>query len=366
MRAQDIVNRLSQILPKYTSLFSDELDVSTLTASAGTATCTTTTDHGLATGRRVTISNIKQKITISSIVRTGQTVSVTTIEEHGLIDPSKYSPPYREGLRVNITGTDSAEYSGEFQLLTVLDRNNFTYKIDTTPATPATTAGFFLQDDYNTYNGFKEITVTASNQFTYDVPTTLPVLDTDALDGTTRKVSFAGRVGWAATAERAAKYYDSDASRILQNWMFVVLGTKATFKDSTTASDISVSTNINESFYYETQQDFSVIVFLPCKNELLAGFTSDIAYELEKPILKSLANYKFPSNLTEGETQPTVYVGNETEDYTRAFYVHRFDFIVKGKLFFNDAYDPDPGVLLTSASGTIVSDDVEFNVTLDE
>jgi len=58
-----------------------------------------------------------------------------------------------------------------------------------------------------------------------------------------------------------------------------------------------------------------------------------------KAILKSIANYRFTSILTQDKYQPCLYIGNATDAYNIASYIHRFDFAITGEIIDNDGVD---------------------------
>lgn len=72
-----------------------------------------------------TISN--QVFAVTSITRSGSTATVTTTSDH----------LYASSIDVIITGANEAEYNGTFNI-TVTDTDEFTYQVSGTPATPAT------------------------------------------------------------------------------------------------------------------------------------------------------------------------------------------------------------------------------------
>lgn len=65
---------------------------------------------------------------ISSITRSGSTVTVTFVSAHGMVSYGNF---------VTIAGVNQAEYNGEFAV-TILNTTQITYTIAGTPATPAT------------------------------------------------------------------------------------------------------------------------------------------------------------------------------------------------------------------------------------
>jgi hypothetical protein len=362
MRGQDIVNRLKEVLSIYTDDFSEIVSITSLDRAGSTITCVTSSSHNLITGDYATIKGAKEPITISSITRADDVVTVTTATDHKLSDPSLYAPKQAEALTVEINGATPTEYNGTFKLLTAPDDTTFTYKIETTPASPATTTGLLLLPDFDGYNGYKQVTVLSSTSFTY--ATTNTSLGTPAQG--TIQLSNASRIQCAATLERLNQFYSEDKSRALQKWLFVVMGSSVVYDgdSGTVASDLSVAMDKNKLFRYAEQQDLSLYIFLPSQNDLLACDTSDNARDLEKPILKSIANFSFPSPLTEEFYQPITYVGNEAEEYNTATYVHRYDFLAKLYIQEEDTADVSPGVPFRSVDGTIKDKNMTYKPNL--
>lgn len=348
MKGSSVINRLKEVLPKYTDGFSDIISLTSLTRTATTITATSSTAHGLKTGNYITIKGAKEPITITALVRAGNIVTVTTATDHKLSDPSLYGNEHLP-LMIEISGCTPTDYNGSFELLTVPNSTTFTYKIATIPAA-ATVLGYLLIADFDGYNGYKQVTVLTTTTFTYPVSTTN--LQTPA-QGTLR-MSNATRVAWAATPERITQFYSEDSSREFQEWMFVVIGSKTIYKDDTTASDLSTAKRSGEIYRYDAQQNFSIFIFLPSSTDTLAGGVSDAARVYEKPILKSLANFRFNSPLEELIYEPATYVGSEADNYDGALYVHRFDFLSKGYIQQVDVADEFAGVPLQCIDGLFI------------
>lgn len=358
MQAVDIVNRLKEILPKFTDDFSDISTVTSLTRSGSTITAVTPSAHGLTTGDYVTIRGAKEPITLSSLTRVGGVVTATSSTDHKLSDPSLYALDQLP-LYVEISGATPSDYNGTFKLLTVPTGTTFTFEITTTPATPATVAGYLLLEDQDGFNGYKQITVTTTTAFTYT--TTNTSLGSPAQG--TLQLSSGTRVDYAATPLRISQYYSENASGILKNWMFVVLGATSIYKNNTIASDLSAAKQKNENYWYESQRDLSIYVALSSKTSTLGGAQSDTARSYEVALLKSLANYVFDSALTEGTYQPLIYVANETDDYVDAYYTHRFDFLAKGFVQIGDTAAFSNGVPLQVINGTITDKGMTYKPT---
>jgi hypothetical protein len=342
MKGVDIVNRLKEILPKYTEDFSEMISILSLTRSGSTVTATTSANHNLSNGNYVTIKGAKEQITITSMVYADGIMTVTTATDHKLSDPSLYSNDSKPNIE--ISGVIPVGYNGTFKLNTVPDSTTFTYQVSDSGV--VTTLGKLLLPDFDGYNGYKQITVTGATTFTYSIAS-----NPQSPAAGTIKLSNATRVGWSATPERIVEFYSEDQARTLQKWMFVVVGSKTIYKNDTVASDLSTAKRKGEIYHFDSQQNFSIFVFVPSQNDVLGGDSSDTARSYEKPILKSLANYRFISTLEETLFEPATYVGNESEDYLGAFYVHRFDFLSKGYIYQEDVAEEDQGVPLQVIDG---------------
>lgn len=348
MQAINIVNRLKEIVGVYTDDFSDIVTISSLSRSGSTIIAVTSAAHGLVTNDYATIRGAKEPITLTSITRVNNVVTVVSSTDHKLSDPSLYGQDQLP-LYVTISGVTPSDYNGTFELLTVPNDATFTFKITTTPTTPATIAGYLLLEDFDGYNGYKQITKIDATSFSYS--TTNTNLKTPAQGAL--QLSSATRIAYAATPDRILEFYSENSAGILKNWMFVVTGDQTIYKNDTVASDLSTAQKKNQSYWYEVQQNFSVFVVVPSTGSVLGGAEADKARSYELPLLKSIANYQFPSSLNEEKYQPVVYVGNETDDYIKAYYVHRFDFLAKGFIQTIDTIAFNNGVPLQTIDGTI-------------
>lgn len=120
--------------------------IGSITTQGQTAVVATQAAHGLsantsvitmggAANANLNIRNLVTRITdttktpiaISSVVRSGDTVTVTTISAHGL---AQYDT-------IKMAGLDQPEYNGYWSINTVTS-TTFTYRIQTTPTSPAT------------------------------------------------------------------------------------------------------------------------------------------------------------------------------------------------------------------------------------
>lgn len=141
MQALQIINQLKAVLPKYTSDFTTNLAISSLTRSSSVVTAITSTTHGLSVGNKVLITGAKTPITISSLTRNGTYALAITASDHNLV---KNQP------NVEISGANQTAYNGIHNLIwktPIILIQSIT--ISGTTATVTTTTDHGLVDDPN-------------------------------------------------------------------------------------------------------------------------------------------------------------------------------------------------------------------------
>lgn len=354
MKAVRIVNRLKEVLPNYTDDFSTILNVSSLSRVSTTITCITATAHGLSNNDYITIRGAKEPIALSTITFSNGIATATALIDHKLSDPSLFSPDNLP-LYVEISGT--VGYNGTWELVSVPSKLVFTFKVSGSPANYS--GGFLLLQDQDGYNGYKQITVVNSTTFTY---TTTKTIQSPAQG--TIQVSGLTRIDYASTSQRLQDFYSQNSNGILQTWLYVVMGQNQAYKDDTIVGDTSSSKRSNESYWNLTQQDFSLYIIIPAKSSILAGDISDTARGYLKPLLKSLANYVFLSDLNDEYCQPCQYIGNETDDYIEAKYTHRFDFTIQSLIQTSDTADYIFDTPLQSIDGLFIDKNISYKPVL--
>lgn len=354
MKAIKIVNRLKEILPKYTDDFSTILNVSSLSRVSTTITCITTTAHGLSNNDYITIRGAKEPIALSTITFSNGIATATALTDHKLSDPSLFSP---ENLPISIEISGAIGFNGVWELVSVPSKLIFTFKVSGSPSSVA--GGFLLLNDYEVYNGYKQITVLNSTTFTYQTSSTIqsPAQGTIQVSGLTR-------IDYSATAQRLQDFYSENSNGILQTWLYVVMEQNQAYKNDTIVGDTSSSKRSNESYWNCTQQTFSLYIIIPAKSSILAGDTADTARGYLKPLLKSLANYVFTSDLKEEYSQPCQYVGNETDDYIETTYTHRFDFTIQNLIQESDTAEYIFETPLQSIDGLFTTNGLTYKPVL--
>jgi hypothetical protein len=324
-----ILNRLREILPQYTKDFSDEFTVSSLTKS-GTTITATVNNHGLLTGDYISIANAKKVVNIISITTQNNIATVTVNQEHQLTDPSFLS---KEWLPIKIEIANTTNYNGIFDLLTVPDAFTFTFKVNSLLPTE-NSGSLLIYDSKYGWNGYKQITKIDDNNISYQNTSNI---GTQAVGDI--KLYKGSRIQDVASIERLQAFYNNQQKK---SWLFVYVDRKETEK-SGSAITASNAQNRGQKFLVETLQYFSLLIIIPTKtdqyDDSFGGRTSDLARSYEIPILKSIVNYRFDSDLSQAKYQPCDYLSTEPFDYGIAYVGCRFDFVIKGYIEDRDVYD---------------------------
>lgn len=340
MIGADIVNKLKKDLSKYTSDFNDSLTINSLTALNGTITANIPS-HNFTNGAYIRITGAKQSINIISITRNGLIATVKTAKDHKLIDPKYFT---KEDLRkqytkITIENVEPVEYNGDWQVLTVQDAFTFTFSISTNPSTPANSYGNILINDFESFNGYKQINVIDSDNFSY----TTSDVNLSGNAGGTIQLFYSSRIDNAVSFDRAIEHYKGSNKGTR---LYIVIDDDETYREGTTSTDITALSGTNESPRIDLQQNLSLYVFIEAQQNTLAGSISDTARSYRKPFLKCLANFCFQSFLSEMNYQPLQYLGSSGAGYDTTYYIHEFNFSCKGYISMKDMADFDIGTPL--------------------
>jgi hypothetical protein len=129
MKAYDIILQLQSVIPFYTDKFSEKISISTLTKSGAVATATATA-HGLINNDKVCVTGavLNNPVTITRI---GNVATAVSTYQHDLT-------LFKTTTYINISGSVQADYNGTKKLLSVQNKNTFTFEVLNSPATPAT------------------------------------------------------------------------------------------------------------------------------------------------------------------------------------------------------------------------------------
>jgi hypothetical protein len=363
-----LINQLAQILPQYTSLFSDTVSVTSLTRTGTVATAITSVDHGFIVGQYVNISGAVELVPLTSLTFSAGIVSAQSVVKNNLSLNFDYlTKKPLSVVTIEIQGADQAEYNGEHTLSSVPNRNLFTYAISGNPVTPATGSPVLYSYAYNYFNGLKQITSTpTTDSFTFDISADAS-LDTAGI--ILAHSNF--RISGAATDTRAIDAY---TKQDFENWwLFVTAGESNTSKNREILND-SLMTNKDGSaqeYRLRLVEDVGLVIFSPTKDDI-GGIDSLTTLETDAKlaIFKTLLRFKATEQYDANSGFTYIYQdGNLLQyDSAPAFMVYKMTLQVEYDVTYYDTYIPNTyaPLLDISMSLNINGGEVFADINLDE
>ena len=335
-KANDIIKQLYAVLPQLTDLFTDEISITSLTRSGTTVTAVTASVHGLNSGDFVNILGAFSPIEISSLTRDGDIATAITNQSHDLTQGFTET--------VEIDGADQTDYNGTKTLFAVDSRTQFAFEVSGSPITPATGAIFLLENFSEGYNGRHEITVLDTTSFTYEITQT-PLSPAQGTIIMRKGVRVSGGVN----IERIIDSYTKQNANDL--WAFVVLGNTVASKNRATLSD-ATSTPFarGEDTRQRVIDNFAIFTIIPTRDEISGLEARDLAEDILPILLKSVGGVKFSSGLCSGDAFITIFDSHNTFLYQGSYYVHQFNFQIVKDITTDDLVEPDFNVAFRDIS----------------
>lgn len=313
MKATDIISKLKEVIPRYSGLFSDELNVTSLSNSSGTVTCTCDAKHDLKAGNEIFISGALTPITISSLSRSGNIATATTLSNHDLTEGYQQT--------ITLTGADQKEYNGEHNLLTVPNRRTFSFSATGSPVTPATGTIKMVEDIKAGYNGLHTVSAIVDEYTFKFVISSNPESPAQG----TIKLRKNFRITGDITIQRFLEAYTKQA--VNKAYLVAILGGTNASKDRNTISD-ATNTSINQNIEIRQRiiDPFSIYVVIPTTNTLTALNARDVMEDIWALINKSILYNVFPSGVTTILNIGAAFTNHNIFAYERAYYIHEFNY----------------------------------------
>lgn len=364
MKAEDIIALLAVNLPKHTDKFTDSIVITSLTRSGSTVTADTAAPHNLVIGSAVNITGSKSPINIINLTRTGTVGELETDVNHDLTDNYQST--------IEILGATEAEFNGTFQYITQPNRRRIRFKMADSGPTVATGSPLLIDgsSSLQQYNGlFSVSAIPSTTQFQYVLPgPMLPPLTT-ALG--TPIANTQPRISGAETEERVIDSYTQQLN-IDTMWAYVVLGDVSASKSRSIDSDATDNLQRGNEFRQQIIQPFSIIVIIPSSGTIAGLQARDKAEELFRPICQSILFSKIDSGLFVGAQNPVQFITHGFLASTTAYYVHTYQFEATADLVFEDTVGRDEDVAFRDITlnqfikhGT-QEDPLTSNIDLDE
>lgn len=367
-----VINQLAANLPLYTNLFSDQVNVTSLTRVGTVATAVTDVDHGFSVGQFVTISGAVELVPIINLTfdaLTGYATAETALNNNLTENydyktnlPSSISP-----VQVQVDGALEVEYNGTFNLISVPNRNTFTYQLSGTPASPATGSPVLYSYAYNYYRGLKQITsIPDSTSFTFDIS------DNASLTTTGEILAHSNvRISGAATDERALNAYTEQG--VNKYWLFVTSGDSVTSKNRNILNDSINQYKSGSAVEYRLRlvDNLGVIIFAPTKDEIGGKLAYDtINGEVQVAIFKSMLNFPVAAQYAAASNFSYTYLEGSLLEYDQhpAYLAYKMLYGVQFDVTYYDTYisnDRAP-FLDIDMSLNINGGDLGIDIDLDE
>lgn len=322
MKAAELITQLRNQLLLFTNLFSDEIKITHLVRNGNVATATTESSHGFINDQSVTVTGAFYRNTIVSISQSGRTVSVITQDIHNLTEIFTKT--------VTIEGADDPNVNGDFNLVKVTGDKSFEYQIDRGVVLNFS-GDMFLKDEFTfeSFNGRHKIDVISPTKFTFPIGDMGPSVATGDIS-----VRYNPRISGALSNQRAIDSYT--AKKTNEIWAYVVLGSSFVSKSRHIDSDSTDYLGTGSSYRQRTINDFTVLVFLPIKNEISGRAARDLAQDIEVYLAKSLLLY-FPNNrFFEKVLSGIICTGNIVLSDNVSFYVHSYSYESTQDIVFED------------------------------
>lgn len=320
MKAEQLIARLINVLPKYTDAFTNQVEIASIVVSGSDALVTTAVPHNLTTGNAVNITGVNTPIAEFTLTQFGGIATCETAQPHDFTlnprDGSQYHP------FANITGANESGYNGKFKLLSVPNRNKFTFPVNPATPSPATGTIFVADGKERGFNGYQAaITVVDPSTFTYPLNNGIPP---QAGFGDEMQAQSGFRISGSDTIERVIDAYTKQAPS--NSWGFIVLGQGQVSRNRDIDNDADYTWSSGQEYRQRLIQPFNFYVFEPVSEKITGMAARDKMQDLLPAICRALLGYKVEEDFTEEQTYRITLISHGIFSYNEAFYVHRFDF----------------------------------------
>lgn len=371
MKAQDIVEKLSAEIPKYTDGFSTSVAITGMSVLGSTVTVSTATAHGLSDGQGVAILGVKAPVQIdtASFARVGTTATFETLQDHDLTLSQRDIA--NGGKTITISGANEAEFNGTFQLIKVANRRKLL--ISVIDAGPTTISGAPIVEDANgdIFNGLFPVTNIAPTTFDYDISVAYPV--TPVYQGATAQTTI--RILKVLDIEQYLQDVYTNAG-VDNDLLVVQLGDVSQSKKRNEETDASSSTVGEDSFTPTLIHPFAVYIVMNVTNDLTGANARDkVEFEYIPAMFKSVCRARFDTGFLNSGYRATfvghgVFAYSDINGKNKALYVHEVTFEQLSLLTKSDMVGPDADVAMRDVSLSITTDigtgELAADINLDE
>lgn len=324
MKLQPLISQYALALPKFTSLFTEALTITSATQSGGIATIVTSQPHNLIVGQTVNIRGVNELVPLTSLTPNAGSITEMigrSALNNGLSLAMNFKDKEGGNPEVELVNSTQTQFNGVFPLVQVPNRNAFIATIANTGA--ATDLPQLINYAYNYYDGFQAVNnVINPTTFTFAINSNASQTTTN-----TGLVHYSFRMNGALNLERAVAFYT--AQNVNQYWLILIPGESTTSKNRFILND--TPNNILQgglAFRQRVMETFHALVFAPTSDDTSAIDVHDTVENAKVALINSMCG--FSNRTTQQFYEETnfvyVYYGGENVVYNTAFLVNQFTF----------------------------------------
>lgn len=334
MKLSDVIKRVQTKLPLYTSYFTDNVKVQSLTAVKNTCTVITETAHGLSEGDLFTLEGAKISNKITSLTQFKGLGRLITEYPH---EVTKNTPLHTgDSTHITISGANEDEYNGTFLIMDIPNENCIEFSIDENAPTQATGNPEIKEDAYANFNGRQFVSsVIDEKTFTFVLPY-MPASDTATGD---MIIKNGIRISGDYSVQNAIKAYEAQGTNEL--WGFVVFDGANVSKSLVNGTDAISEFVRGADLNIELIQDVSFFVFVPTSSEYCWVDFVDITQELRTAILKTLHNARFKSGVFDEDCYLSYVGDNPVDTDGTAYAIYQYKFQTTLNIYNEDGIDAE-------------------------
>jgi hypothetical protein len=310
MKTETIIRQLYSTIPNFTNLFSDQVEIDSMSISGDILTINTATNHELQNNQYISITGARTPTPITEIVISNNIATATTDRDHDLT----------EGFfeNVEIAGSDISDINGTHKLKSVPNRFTFVFEINLADQAINDPEMVLLTAGVNNYNGRYAVNIIDNSSFSLELP-----FNSSLLPRGNVTIHKNIRISGAVNIERAIEGYTKQKPNDL--WLFAILNDTETSKDQMTPSDARAVRGGSLDFRLKLMKNFSLYVVVPATSSISGRPERDLMEDISVYIYKSILNIELDQE-TLGTVWSVVPLNNGFFDYVRAYYVHEFQF----------------------------------------
>lgn len=316
-----VVAKFLKDMPKFTTEFSEYLSatMSSIVVNGRNIEVTTTTAHGLISGRQVIAICGPVKNTIKSIEIDGDNATIELNAEHDYIleeNENFYT-------QVEIAGNTAGVWNGIFTIIDIPNKTKIT--IAKPSATIPATLGYIWESRSKGGSGVVTVSRISDTKFSFPLDSETPNMPQTTLK--TLQIVTGSRIAGVADPDRAIAVYTKTTALGAKSWLFIMLGEETVSKDLNSQSDSKATFTAGDESRARLINNVDIIAIIPCKSDDTGAFK---AVEKATGVVKQAILDCFQGYVATIEDADrvwkAVYTGSQTFIYDTTVYIRQYGF----------------------------------------